>query len=380
MSENNYTNNEKVNSQIGSIEINTNNGKIIGHNDNSTNVNIEKIELNKYVLNKDEKDPKKRFPLKSLCDGKEHIFTMYYLHDSKFKNDLPKDHDRILCLNVHHEMMFIADHIHVNIPLDLYYEIKHHSILIVEGYVKPYKRINGTEDYNIYITEIISNRFGIENLTDNMFMMRYINFTKVEHDKYLDKSNFEIFKTMLKRKSKPELDSMLVTLFSMLDNGLGSSNSLPNSFLSNFILTQYFLNERLFELMDHRYFINELSKDSVIDLIKITSWIITRYNNTIWGFDKWLQFFKEVSQVCDFIQGVNINLLSDNTKELKSIMTNNIKEFKKKCKIENNVGSLVQKIKLRHEDFRFDDSSFNHLDDSLWSSFMTFAYRTGKLI
>lgn len=378
MSENTFNNQEKINQQIGTV-----NGNNAGndYNDYSTNVNIEKIELNKYVLNKDEKDPKKRFPLKSLCDGKEHLFTMYYLHDSKFKLNMKKECDRILCLNVHHELMFIADHMHVNIPLDIYYETKHHSIIIVNGIVEEYTRTNGTKDYEITITEVISNRFGIENLTDNMFMMRYIDFTKVEHDKYLDKSNFDIFKTMLKRKSKPELDSMLVTLFSMLDNGLGSSNSLPNSFMSNFIMTQYFLNERLFDLMDHRYFINELNKDVVIDLIKITSWIITRYNNSVWGFDKWLQFFKEVSQVCDFIQGVNLDLLQQYEKnESSKRLANNIKEFKKKCKLENNIGSLIQKIKLRHEDFRFDDSSFEYLDDSLWSSFMTFAYRTGKLI
>ena len=291
-----------------------------------------------------------RLNLKERDNGKEYEYVAYCVGLFKakciksLKNCVP-----ITCVNLHSDYRFMSDHIHINLPQKFYDDsLFENNIIKFRGIVKPYKRGNGSEDYTIMITKVLCTTNRIHGIWNNSIKLpTNINFT----EKFYESCDnwFE------EECSTETISEFVIRMLETIDISLcAQDNMFYPGFVTNIILSYYFLNGKLNDMCQQHYFINQLDREILIDLAKITSFIVIEINKKDNNLYLWKHMFMKLSDVCNVLQGIDkdISLKTKQNKEEYKIVNDNINNFIEKIGSENH-NKVFDKLKNRHRDFGF---------------------------
>lgn len=242
------------------------------------------------------------------------------------------------------------DHMHIDVPKDWYSELYfNNSIMKFKGIVNQYKRGNGTEDYSIKITEIYTDQ------TSKKTLVNHSNSLKFRNINLKDEDIIELKDYIINSMFQETLAEFTIRILTLLDSTLASvDNSFYSGFITNFILTQYFLNTSLNEQCNQIYIIRQLDKEILLDLALIVSDIIMTYNIDSNKLYNYKDLFSYICNICNVLQNIDKDCgkySRDKFKDYKSIKEY-IELFGNKIE-HNDTNKMFDKIKRRHRDFGF---------------------------
>lgn len=291
-----------------------------------------------------------RLNLKERNDGKEYEYVAYCV--GLFKNDRKKLKDivTVTCVNLHSDYRYMSDHIHIDLPQKIYDDsLFENNIIKFRGIVKPYTRkSNNTTDYTILITNVLCTTNRIHGIWNNSIKLPdSINFT----EKFFNSCN----KWFEEECSTETIAEFVIRMLETIDISLcAQDNMFYPGFVTNIILSYYFLNGKLNDMCQQHYFINQLDREILIDLAKITSYIVIEINKKNNNLYLWKHMFMKLSDVCNVLQGINkdISLKTKQNKDEYDNINNNINTFIEKINSEDH-NKVFDKLKNRHRDFGF---------------------------
>lgn len=278
----------------------------------------------------------------------EHEYSAYCV--GKFGSKAYKGCVPITFINIHSYNQFMYDHMHIDVPEDWYSELYfNNSIMKFKGVVNQYSRGNGTLDYSIKITEIYTDQ------TSKNTSVNYSNSLKFRNILLKEEHINELKDYIINGMFQETLAEFTIRIFTLLDSALASiDNSFYSGFITNFILTQYFLNTSLNEQCNQIYIIRQLDKEILLDLALIVSNIIMTYNIDSNKLYKYKDLFSYVCNICNVLQNINKNCGEYNKGKNNEYieLNNNLNLFSTKIN-HDNTNKMFDKIKRRHRDFGF---------------------------
>lgn len=311
--------------------------------DNSTLGNLINDSFNTTIYNYNNQ----RINLKERDDGKEYEYVMYCVGQNKKAKKSLNDCLIVTCINIHSYYDFITDHAHLDLPLNIYNDdIFKHNIIKFKGVVQKYTRANGTEDYTIKISNILDMSNRINSIHNNALKLPNNTFT----EEALIKG-----KTLIDKITTEELYEFVIRQLDLIDISICSQdNTLYPGFITNLILSQYLLTSKLDLMSKQDLCIRDLSREAIIELALILSFILVEINKEECNLYLWKHLFIKLSVICNVLQGINKDLTLSNKKnrdEYKNIYEN-ITYFAGKINTLD-VKKMIDKIRNRHKDFGF---------------------------
>lgn len=291
-----------------------------------------------------------RINLKDRFDSGNREFEYSAYCIGKSGNKAYKGCVPVTFINIHSCNEFIYDHLHIDVPNDWYSELYFDdNIMKFKGIVNKYERANGTYDYSIKLTDIYTDQIS------KFTRVNYSNSLKVKNIILTNEQNQELKDYIINDMLRETLAEFTIRIFTLLDSALASiDNSFYSGFITNFILTQYFLNTSLNEQCNQTYILRQLNKDILLDLALIVSNIIMMYNIDFDEIRRYKDLFKYTCNICDILQNINKDCSKynkNNFSEYKSV-NDNIGLFSDKIQ-QCNTNKMFDKIKRRHRDFGF---------------------------
>lgn len=282
-------------------------------------------------------------------ENKTYEYTLFCLHEYKQAKNLPKNIIRVTCINVHSENMFISDHIHIDFPKKIYDEhIYNYSVMTVKAKAYKYKRKNGTYDYGLIVTKVVTAINKLGRGFEGKYGIKSLYSSKTDKDKDVR----ECFKYVYNNEtSELALAETLTTQISYLEGIIAESCCIYSGFLYNMIMTNYFANSYKRDLENKSLYLHNLERDVLIDLLQIISNLLFKINNG--EIFMWRHFMQNLNELCNVVQGIEYSItnLKNETKEYIKV-NNNIKEFANKVESKEN-RKMFNKIKVRNEDFEY---------------------------
>lgn len=293
--------------------INHSNIKNVNNIDNSINYNIN--------ITTERGNLKERFSHSEISE-----YVMFCISERK---DIPKEKGFkfVLCTNVYSGYEFMIDHVHVKFPDKYYDELNNFSIVKIKGKVYEYIRSDKTKDLSIEVLDILdmSNRF----LEFNRGMFRL--------NREPDESTVESFNDIINNYEDENLYDIIYEQLLILDGQLTNGTYINQGFITGLIMTRYFLNTNLRLLVNQKNALRTASKEALIDIFKILSYIIYGINQG--EVFLWRNLLRSLNMVCNYLQGIkhDFNNISVNEKKEISI---NINKFKSKINQERSTKKL----------------------------------------
>ena len=350
-----------------SINMNDNNGSLIigDHGTIDNSINITNHFNQRYNL-------KERFD----AGNEEYEYSAYCVGqfgEKAFKGCVP-----VTFTNLHSQNKFMYDHLHIDVPKEWYSKLYFDGhIMKFKATVHDYNRSNKSKDYTLTITEIYTEDSSKQ--TDIKFVnsLKYPSFN-------ISEENFNDGKYIIEEDySQETIAEFTIRLLTMLDSSLASiDQSFYSGFITNFILTQYFLNTSLNEQCNQLYVIRQLDKDVLIDLALIVSDVIMKFNNGTESLYKYKDIFSHITYICNIIQNIdkNVNLKCKKNDNLYNEVSNNLETFGNKIG-HNETKKMFDKLKKRHFDFGFkypeNEEELEKEKAKLWNSLLTMFHNLG---
>lgn len=315
-------------------------GNICSTYTNNNTYNIYHEHLTEYNLKSPPIDPKlnsnNRTLLKNKINKRIQIWA-YAIGEYGYLK--AKNIMRYTIINVHNKDNFIADHIQLDIPYDLYKKIQNygnisHKIIWVDGIVYRYDSKYGEKQS---ITAININISNVNNMIINEEFIKpiqYINGRKLD-DTLIKVSKFSSNKKFkLMKKAINELNSIIA--------------GMPKDFIANYIINQYTINFDPYSIYKGNYGI--LINDD-ISILEITFLILSLYKKiSEKSIKSMYDVFKYINWILNSMQGFSKNDIIDN-KNCNAYKYPS-KEFKKFCKKHNiKIKKAKDYILLRNMDF-----------------------------
>ena len=340
-------------------------GDAIDNSDRSINYTINNFEQRLNLKERYNPDKPIKYEYSAYCVG-------------KYGNKLFNNCVSITCVNLHSYNLFMYDHIHVNLPIKWYNDsIFDNNIIKFKGIVEEYVRSDGSKDYTIKVTDILCSSNRIIGIYNNSLKLQPINFSK----QFLDSAR----KVIEEELSKEIIFEFVIRLLTILDSSLCSQDELfYPGFVSNIILSYYFMNTNLNDLCQQKYLLRQLNKDILLDLGKIVSELIIKINEDKNSLYLWRHLFIKVSEICNVIQKIDKDLSKQNKKNRDDYKTvnDNIKLFGEKID-SNSTNKMFNKVKMRHIDFGFSypesEEELKKYETTLWGSLCKMFYHQGYL-
>lgn len=272
---------------------------------------------------------------------------------------------RVTCVNVHSKYIFISDHLQVDIPVQLYHKkMFDHSLIKVMAEAYPYKRKDDTKSHSLKVTELLDISNKLIGVNDNYFKLDLITVDKNNKESV---DRYDFVKTVVEKVwSENYLREVVQDQLSTIDESLSKSNNFCSGFITNMIITYYYLNSKLDDLYKKKLIINELPYEALIDLLKINSYLIYKINMK--EIFAWEHLLIELNKICNYIQRIIYDprkITKRNKKEGNDIF-NSVKTFISKLE-EQNTDKAFSKIRNRNKDFGYiypeDNDKF---EEDLW--------------
>lgn len=320
-----------------------NNKNIIGDNNNVSNSNINSnIITNIYpkiqsIKEKEKERERKQRPYLSDKEGK--LVKGYGFVVRNYNDDF------ITVINLTDlNGVYIADHIQLNIKENIYnYEYKSNFIQF-EGYVYSYKRVDGSIDYSINISNPV---IFLSSSVDNC------NFTEKYFDMTLDIEKF------LKYFYKAEYNDLFRLLKKLSERLDKLTIEFGKRFVYNNIINNFMLYNATYDLYKEELQSNILNNEALVSLILIIASLIYQIES-----DKSMDIryiLTYIANACNLEQGIQT-------------YNKQSKEFERFC---NNIGILTNskrlkkawaKIRLRKYNFSSEVNPMNLDKNSLAES------------
>lgn len=234
-------------------------------NNNNIDRNICVVENNGTVnQNTTINNYNQRINLSNRNNGQEYEYDMFcigrYKHDKK-----PIDgYVRVICINIHSNHMFVADHIQIDFPKEKFDDYMfNYSLIKVKGVVRQYIRANGTVDFTLTINDVISINNRIGNYK-NMFGIRKTAPSTEDMREYFRYETLNLF-------SHDLLVEILSEQIGYLEGQVAMANQTHSGFISDMILTYYFLNTKKTDIENKSLYLTLLDTEILYDLLFIVS-------------------------------------------------------------------------------------------------------------
>lgn len=324
--------------QLGLIKGNENYNNNIDNTNNSTNDSYNttyNINLNQYNFNPEIdsiKNSNNRTLLKSLV-GKPITIWAYAIDEySRIKN---KQLIRYTIINVHNQNQYIADHIQLQIPYEIYNEDIRHKIIKVIGNVYEYEDKKTKEMKQSITAEkvIISNANDMYIAKDFIKQITNISAENIkwianEYAHYTPNQKFDLLK-----KYVNELNELLP--------------SMRKNFISDYIINQYMVNYDP-ELMN----VGDLNilRNNTEAIIEITFLILSVIKKISEGMCELNNIFNYTNWILNDMQGLKEDDI-DNGKVIKMKTPQRFVEFCDNHNLNINIKKGFMFIKERNKDF-----------------------------
>ena len=340
-------------------------GYIIG--DNHGVVDNREITINhfdqRYNLKERYEKGNEEYEYSAYCTGK--------FGNKAFKGCVP-----ITFINVHSNNRFMYDHIHINVPENWYSELFFNdSIMKFKAKIKPYNRKDGTKDYSLIITEIYTDSTSKKT---NIAYSNSLKFKTID----LNEETYNLALETIQTYHNETIAELVIRLLTMLDSSLSAIDpAIYSGFITNFILTQYFLNTSLNEQCNQNYIIRQLDIDILFDLAKIVSDVIIKINTNSNTMYKYKDIFGHICYICNYIQNINKNVSDYKKEKFKEYtnINNKVSEFGEKIN-QKDTNKMFDKLKKRHKDFGFNyPNDKNEMEKDLWCSVLSMAHHLGYI-
>lgn len=252
--------------------------------------------------------------LKSKHDGQVYKFTMYCVDEVDYVYE--DGYVFAICINAFSNYEFISDHVHVKFPKSKFCDYHKQRVITIYGKVYDYERGNETRDYGIEVIDIldIKERLGVIN----------VNIP-------LNKKHTDHFEELMEGVTRDRLCEIVERQLTVIDALISQETLVNPGFVSGFIMTRYFLNSQLQSLVNQRTALQFASKECLIDLFKLISYVYFMAEDR--ALLTWKNVFGKINMVCNYFQGVYKPFEERDKKEEKEI-NKNLKEFGKKIGIE----------------------------------------------
>ena len=321
-----------------------NTGNIDIGNDKSTNYNT----TNNYYLTEFDchfpevdsmKNSNNRTLLKSMVNKRIQVWA--YAID-EYKRIPEENIIRYTVINLHNENSYIADHIQLQIPYEIYDENIRHKILYIDGIVKEYKT-NGEIKQSILANKIR------ESYGNDLYINKdYIKLTKpigIEQ-------NLEVL-NIYKYYTPNEKFDLMMKYINILDKII---SSMPKDFISNYIINQYTINYDPDSMNRGNYHMLRNDEDSIQDITFLIISIIKKLSE---GVNSINSLFRYINWILNDMQGLSEEHLT--TKKLKMLPRGKGTPFVDFCEKHNlNVNKAYRFIMNRN--INFDPSVLDKTD------------------
>ena len=306
-------------------------------NNNATNsyntTNIYNNHYEQYNFNPEVdsiENSNNRTILKSLV-GKPITIWAYAINEySRIKS---KQLVRYTIINIHSQDQYIADHIQLQIPYEIYDENIRHKILYIDGIVKEYKT-NGEIKQSILANKIR------ESYGNDLYINKdYIKLTKpigIEQ-------NMEVL-NIYKYYNPNEKFDLMMKYVNILDKII---SSMPKDFITNYIINQYTINYDPDSMNRGNYHMLRNDEDSIQDITFLIISIIKKLSE---GIDSINSIFKYINWIINDMQGLKEEQLE--CKKLKLLPTGKGLPFTNFCEKHNlNINKAYRFIMNRNNNF-----------------------------
>ena len=245
---------------------------------------------------------------------------------------------RYTIINVHNSDNFIADHIQLDIPYDLYDEDIERKIIMINGYVYEYKSNHQIMKQSILATKIKISKTNELILNTDIVKPKFTGNEEDIEQTILDIANYqpdEKFKLLL--RANDYLNRLVL--------------GMPKDFISNYIINQYMINENPDSM--NRADLSLLRNDDV-SILETTFLILSVAKRLSENkFVNMYFIFKYINSILNHMQGFDEEYNINNNKVKK--FQNKIKKF---CDIHKlDCRKAYRYIKTRNSNF--DGSTLN---------------------
>ena len=349
------------------LNINGTQNHSVNVGENHGNIDNRKITINHF---------EQRYNLKDRYEkgNDEYEYSAYCV--GKFGNKAFNGCVPVTFINLHSNNRFMYDHIHINVPKNWYSELFFDSsIMKFKATIKPYNRANGSKDYGLIVTEVFTDSASKRTCISYSNSLKFKPMN-IEDDIY----NLAI--ETINNYSQETIAELVIRLLTMLDSSLSSiDQAIYSGFITNFILTQYFLNTSLNEQCNQNYIIRQLDKEVLLDLAKIVSNIIMKININSDSMYRYRDIFSYICYMCNFIQKIDKDVSKYTKKKFEEY--NDI--YKKLTKFgekidQKDTNKMFDKLKKKHYDFGFKyPENEDKMEKELWCSLLTMTHHLGYI-
>lgn len=345
-----------------------------GTQNHSVNVGENHGNIDNRVMNINHFD--QRHNLKDRYDKGNEEFEYSAYCVGQFGNKAFKGCIPVTFINLHSNNRFMYDHIHINVPEKWYSELFFDgSIMKFKATIKPYNRGNGSQDYGLVITKIYTDS------TSKKTNIKYSNSLKFNLINIYE-DLYKLAKQTMEEYEQETIAELVIRLLTMLDSSLSSIDpAIYSGFITNFVLTQYFLNTSLNEQCNQNYIIRQLDKEVLSDIAKLVSNVIIEINMNSSSMYRYQDIFSHICYICNYIQKINKDV--SKYKKEKFIeytnVNNRLSEFGEKIE-QKDTNKMFDKLKKRHRDFGFKyPENEKEMEKELWCSLLSMAHHLGYI-
>lgn len=210
---------------------------------------------------------------------------LWALAINEYNNFNHKDYIRYTVINVHDGEDYIADHLQIDIPCEIYNDNIRHKIILISGEI--YEYANGTKQ-SMYVNDI-----KISHVNDLYLNKDYIKvISDVNPEDLIEKRN-----ECIKYKSEDKFE-MLIKYINELNHLI---NNMPTNFISNYIINQYTINYDPDSVNKSDYYMLRNEDTSIMEIMILITSIIKKLS--LDEFEDMYSIFKYINWILNSMQG-----------------------------------------------------------------------------
>lgn len=210
---------------------------------------------------------------------------LWALAINEYNNFNHKDYIRYTVINVHDGEEYIADHLQINIPCEIYNDNIRHKIILISGEI--YEYANGTkQSMNV-------NDIKISHVNDLYLNKDYVKvISDVDPEDLIEKRN-----ECIKYKSEDKFE-MLMKYINELNHLI---NNMPTNFISNYIINQYTINYDPDSVNKSDYYMLRNDDTSIMEIMILITSIIKKLS--LDEFEDMYSIFRYINWILNSMHG-----------------------------------------------------------------------------
>ena len=268
---------------------------------------------------------------------------LYAYTIGKYSNEIFNDGNGLYfylytVVNIHYENIYLCDHLNIKIPVDIFKDSLDGKLVVFKGVVEEYA--NDKQSLVVDDIYVVSNgEIRINNLIPKMEPLYY-------------NSNNHLKEVIDLYKNLPDHKKMLILKDSIRVVNQYLEGVLPSNFITNYIFTQYTINNSPDAIFKNDYSLIILSEKSISELTMISYALI--YNLISNNIKTIKELFSYINGCLNLFQGVTHNMVGqkiNSRKDLGKVITKKFMNFCDELNLKH--FSSFRFIKYRNNNFGY---------------------------